>query len=196
VAELRYVARVLDLLGAADLVLHLGGAFDDRSAAMDRFAAALGREDAVLRHLALENDERLWSVVEVVEAAGRLEVPVIVDTLHHALNPGEIDLASALDLALPTWTRRPKVHLSSQDPAKQAGAHAWGITTEDYLALVGALRGRGADVMVEAKGKEGAVLPLLELRRGESRALDDLSEWRPTPAPDRVDMLRAGGWAG
>ena len=165
-AELRYVTRLLDLLGSPDatLVLHMGGVYDDRQAAIDRFVAQLQLEPALLRYLALENDERLWTVVEIVEIAMALGVPAITDTLHHAINSGGCSLREAIGRSLPTWAARgvrPKLHLSSQDPAKQPGAHASGIDPSDWEAMVEAVDGREVDVMVEAKGKEQAVLPLL-----------------------------------
>lgn len=172
-AELRYVARLFELMGCEDavMVLHMGGAHGDRRESSRRFVEALLGEQEVLRHLALENDERIWSVPEVVEAAGALGVPAITDTLHHALNPGGVSLREALDLTLPTWgERRPKLHLASQDPEKQAGAHARLIRQEDWLRLLEALGGRDADIMVEAKGKELALEALLPGMRQERRA--------------------------
>lgn len=160
--ELRYAARVLDLLGAEDgvIVLHLGGAYDDRPAAIARFVETMGSERDILRYLALENDERIWTVAETAATARTLGIPAIVDNLHHSLNPGALTLRRALDLALPTWEprgSRPKLHFSSQDPAKRPGAHAFGVEEEDWGALLEALDGREADVMVEAKGKELAL---------------------------------------
>ncbi len=163
--ELRYVARVFDFIGSPDsvLVLHLGGAYDDREAATRRFVEALLPEKEVLRYLAIENDERIWTVAETVRAARSLGVPAIVDTLHHALNPGDLTLVEALNLALPTWEARgvrPKLHLSSQDPEKRPGAHAYSVDLRDWHALLSALDGRETDVMVEAKGKEHALVPM------------------------------------
>jgi UV DNA damage endonuclease len=163
--ELRYAARVFDLMGLDDavVVLHLGGAYDDRPAAVARFVEALRAQEDILRYLALENDERIWTVDEIVGAARALGIPAILDNLHHSLNPGGLTLGEALDLALPTWEARgvrPKVHLSSQDPTKRPGAHAHFIEAEDWAAFLDALGGRETDVMVEAKGKELA-LPAL-----------------------------------
>jgi UV DNA damage endonuclease len=165
IAELRSSARLLSLLGDGDavLVLHLGGAKEGKKAAARRFVEALRPEEEVLRYLALENDERTWTVADVAEVATTLGVPAITDTLHHHLNPGGLALKEALDLSLPTWElrgARPKVHLSSQDPAKQAGAHAYSVVPGDWYALRDALDPREADVMVEAKGKEHALAPL------------------------------------
>ncbi|QIN83241.1 UV DNA damage repair endonuclease UvsE [Rubrobacter tropicus] len=161
--ELRYASRVFDLLGSEDavVVLHLGGAYDDRPAAVSRFVEALRPEPEILRYLALENDERIWTVAEILQASGPLGIPAIVDNLHHRLNPGGLTLGEALDLALPTWEARgsrPKIHLSSQDPKKRPGAHAYSIEPDDWETVVGALDGRETDVMVEAKGKELAAL--------------------------------------
>ena len=163
--ELRYVARVFDLMGSPDsvLVLHLGGAYDDRTAAARRFVEAVEPRERVLRYLAIENDERIWTVAEVAGVARTLGAAAITDTLHHGLNPGGLLLEEALDLSLPTWeTRgvRPKVHLSSQDSEKRPGAHAYSVEPRDWEALLSALDGRDADVMVEAKGKEHALAPM------------------------------------
>jgi UV DNA damage endonuclease len=165
-AELRYVARVFDLIGSFDsvIVLHMGGAYEDRTASTDRFIETMRPETGVLRYLTLENDERVWPVSAIVQTARSLGVPAITDAFHHGLNPGDLTLREALDLSLPTWDlrrARPKVHLSSQDPEKQAGAHAYSVDLRDWYALLDALDSREADVMVEAKGKEQALVPLV-----------------------------------
>jgi UV DNA damage repair endonuclease len=60
-------------------------------------------ETALLRYLALENDERIWAVPEIVAMTSALGVPAITDAFHHDLNPGGLTLEEALDLSLPTW---------------------------------------------------------------------------------------------
>jgi UV DNA damage endonuclease len=141
----------------------MGGAHEDRLTTAARFVETMLPETAVLRYLALENDERVWAMPEIVETSLALGIPAIADALHHGLNPGSLTLEEALDLSLPTWEGRgvrPKLHLSSQDPAKQAGAHAYLVEPRDWHSLLCALGGREADVMVEAKGKERALAPL------------------------------------
>ncbi|WP_243089817.1 UV DNA damage repair endonuclease UvsE [Thermus neutrinimicus] len=159
-AELRYSARLLSLLGAEDgvVVVHLGGSYGNPRRTLARFVENLRGEGEVLGYLALENDERLWRVEDVLLAAEALGVRVVVDTLHHHLNPGRLSLREALTLAFTTWKGTPKVHLSSQDPHRRPGAHAFQVREEDWERLLHALPGP-AHVMVEAKGKERG-LPL------------------------------------
>jgi UV DNA damage endonuclease len=169
-AEMRYSARVLSLLEAAGgvLIVHLGGAYGQKEAAWRRFVQVLRNEREILKSLALENDERTWTVPEVIRPATALGVPVIVDTLHHRINPGDLTLREAIDLAFPTWRNRPKVHISSQAPGKPVGAHDDYIQACDWRELACALDGREADVMVEAKDKERALLDLRSIIRREA----------------------------
>ena len=161
-AELVYTARLLALLQCEDgvIVLHLGGAYGDKPAAIRRFVDVLRDHQAICRYLALEVDERVWTVAEVVEVASALGVGAIVDTLHHRLNPGGLSLREAVDLARSTWKRRPKMHISSQDVDKKAGAHALFIDPADWCSLLSVLDGRPTDIMVEAKAKEKAISAL------------------------------------
>ncbi|CAN5291311.1 UV DNA damage repair endonuclease UvsE [soil metagenome] len=162
IEELRYVTRVFDLMGAEDAVtvLHIGGGYGDKPGTAARFVEVMSPQTEILRYLALENDERVWTAFETVETARSLGIPAITDSLHHNLNPDGLSLREALDLSLPTWEKRgtrPKLHLSSQDREKRPGAHAYSIDSLDLEALFSALDGREADVVVEAKGKEQAL---------------------------------------
>ena len=173
--ELRYVAALFDLIGNSDatIVLHMGGAYGDHAGTGERFVSVVAAEERVRRYLALEGDERVWSLEQIAPFAEALGVPLIADALHHRLNPGRLSLAGALDLTLPTWASRgvpPKVHISSQDPVKQPGAHAFGIDPADWTALAEAIGERDVDVMIEAKGKEQALIGLGLVTMAESGA--------------------------
>ena len=63
-------------------------------------------------------------------------------------------------VVLPSDTAGEYLTPSSQDPAKQPGAHAYSVDSRDWQALLGCIGGREADVMVEAKGKEQALAPM------------------------------------
>ena len=169
VAELEYHAEVLRRIDPAQgtMTLHIGGAYGNKQAAMDRFEQNLDRlsEEARVR-LAIENDDRTFTLAETVALAERTGLPVIVDLFHHRCNPsGETwddGLPSLLARAVGTWGERvPKLHLSSQKPGTATG-HADYLDMDDVELLLDLMAGIDGDapfdLMLEAKHKECALL--------------------------------------
>ncbi|AKJ03502.1 UV DNA damage endonuclease [Archangium gephyra] len=79
IAELRYGARVLDLLGQgpeARVVLHLGGAAPSRPEALDNARRMLDAMPEELRNrLVIEHDDKIWSAREVAPWPGSMGCP-------------------------------------------------------------------------------------------------------------------------
>lgn len=182
VDELNHQAHVLRLMDPkGTMTLHVGGAYGDKPAAMDRFAQTLDRlGDDARQRLAIENDDTTYTLAETVDLAERTGLVVIVDLFHHILNPGtgtatanpsgetpDEGLTDLLERAMATWgTRPPKLHLSSHKPGTRTG-HADYLDMDDVQTLVDLMDGIGDpdapyDLMLEAKKKEQAVL---EVRR-------------------------------
>jgi len=190
-------ASFLDALGTdanAKIVTHTGGVYGDRSAAAERFVRRYeSLPSAVQRRLVLENDETSWAVEDVLPIHERTGIPLVFDTLHHAVNnPSRIAEHEAFRCCLATWPadQVPKIHFSTQRreyreisrrdpnagtravarvPAKPGQHDDW-IDGNEFIAfLVGAGDVR-FDVMLEAKQKQ---LALFRLR----------------------DDLRAAGWS-
>ena len=169
VEELDHQARVLKLIDPkGTMTLHVGGAYGDKPAALDRFEQALERlSDDARDRLALENDDTTWDLPEVVGLAERTGLRVIPDLFHHLVFPDDTlpngELADLLDRAMATWGKGvPKLHLSSQKPGKRT-AHADYLDMDDVDRLVALMDqvgkpGAPYDVMLEAKKKERAVL--------------------------------------
>jgi UV DNA damage endonuclease len=169
--DLEQDTALLDALGAgpeAVVVIHVGALGGDRTAALDRFARSfeLLSERARAR-VAVEHDERLFDVADVLELHGRLGCTVIYDHHHHRCNvaPGYEDPARAIEEVAATWPAgvRPKLHLSSPRTELRAGGraplldqHADFVTPFDLRELLDAAA-RPVDVMIEAKAKDLAV---------------------------------------
>ncbi|MDA8343862.1 MAG: UV DNA damage repair endonuclease UvsE [Thermaerobacter sp.] len=163
-------ARICDLMGLpeANLVVHMGGGYGDKPAAAQRFREAVAAlPPAVRDRIALENDDRTFTVRDVLDAAQASGIPAVLDLLHHRCNPCEGSLSDLLAQVFSTWSNQaqpPKLHLSSARDARAPRAHADLVTPEDALTLLEAARehGRDIDVMVEAKAKDHAVLRLVD----------------------------------
>ena len=165
-------ALLLDTLGAgpeAVVVIHVGARGRDRAAALDRFTRSYEQlSESAQRRLAVEHDERLFDVADVLELHARLGCTVIFDHHHHRCNlaPGYEDPARAIAEVCATWPDgvRPKLHISSPRTELRAGGraplldqHADFVTPWDLRDLLDGAR-RPVDVMVEAKAKDLAVV--------------------------------------
>ena len=175
-------ADLLDALGCgpeARIVIHVGGVYGDRAAAIDRFVERyLDLPERAQRRLVVENDETSYSVVDTLAIHERTGVSLVWDILHHRLNnPAHLGAAEACRLCLATWPpdQVPKIHFSSpraEAPVVdgEAGAtrkgnprqHGDWIDGTDFIAFMGETAGARFDVMLEAKQKDLALLRLRE----------------------------------
>ena len=162
VAELDFQGALAALIGADTLALHGGGATGGRQAALNRLARGIDRLGTAARErLALENDDRQFSVADLLPLCEREGVPLIYDVHHHRCHPDGLTAREATDAAAASWgTREPWAHISSPRDgwdAPNPRAHADYIDPADFPEE---WRGRRMTVDVEAKAKERAVLAL------------------------------------
>jgi UV DNA damage endonuclease len=174
-ADLVFHARLLDALGLDTrhkVVVHVGGAYGDKAAALARWISAVGElPEHVRQRLVLENDERLFGMHEVLCASAASGVPVVMDVFHHRVHVGPPADASVPDLmrqAAATWQPArdgvPKIHYSSQAAGQRPGAHAEYIDAPAFGHFLAELAPPEVefDCMLEAKAKD---LALFEVRQ-------------------------------
>lgn len=168
--ELEYHARVLDLLGmpaSARIQIHLGGVYGDKTASLARFVERWHElPAAVRRRLAVENDDRLYTVADCLTVSRLTGIPVVFDAFHHRLNPDGTGLAAALRRCAATWRRGdgpPLVDYSSQQPGARRGAHAGRLDALDFRRFLRATAGLDFDLMLEIKDKERSALAALQI---------------------------------
>jgi UV DNA damage endonuclease len=164
VRDLLYHADFLDALGvdgSHKIILHAGGVYGDRSAAMDRFVREASRlPENVCARLVVENDDTRFPVQDILRIAEATGLPVVFDNLHHQVEPSpELDGLSDADiirLCAKTWRPsdgRQKVHYSQHRPGGSPGAHSSTIALDGFLAWQRLLGGNPPDVMLEVKDK-------------------------------------------
>ena len=165
VHDLAYHARVLEALetnGEHKIILHLGGVYGDKEAAKDRFIVRFGdlpRE--IQKRIAIENDDRLFSIRDVLDVSDCTGIPVVFDNLHNAINPSDVSVADVewINLASASWQKddgRQKIHYSQQDSSKRPGAHSPTIAIKPFLAFYKDLP--DVDIMLEVKDKNLSAL--------------------------------------
>ncbi|MDP9382184.1 MAG: UV DNA damage repair endonuclease UvsE [Chloroflexota bacterium] len=192
VRDFVYHTQFLDAMGLgreAVVVTHGGGVYGDKPAAIDRFVERYHRlPESVRARLVLENDEKNYSVPDIVQIHERTGIPLVLDNLHHAVNnPAGMSYTEAARLCLTTWPRavKPKVHYSTPrteertvnrrnrktgevtqvQAAPLASQHADWINVDEFIGFLHETEQFDYDVMLEAKQKDLALLRLrTELR--------------------------------
>jgi UV DNA damage endonuclease len=187
--ELEVQAELMDGMGLGPesvVVLHVGGAAGGMRAALERFERGVDLlSDAARDRLVVENDDRAFALGDVLALAARIGRPVVWDVLHHHCHdPERIPEREALARALATWPAgvTPKVHYASPRTALGERRVRRGRRVErrpvlpvlrthadlvDPIAFERFLLETAAglpdtDVMLEAKGKDLALLWLRE----------------------------------
>ena len=161
VGDLRFHTDFLGAVSAdstARIILHLGGGYGDKPAALKRLAKNLEMlPDRIRNRLALENDERIYTIEDVLTICGEFSLPAIFDVHHHSINsPPHGTMLGWLDKAALTWageSGRHKIHYSQQWPGGKSGMHSQSIGMDAFLRFHAALGDRALDVMLEVKDK-------------------------------------------
>jgi UV DNA damage endonuclease len=140
--------------------------YGDKASAMDRFIKNFKRlSPSVSKRLTVENDDKasMYSVKDLIYIHQNTGIPIVFDYHHHQFCTGDLSEEQALKLAATTWPEgiKQEVHYSESkalhenNPKEKPQAHSI------YINSLPNTYGLDLDVMVEAKGKELAILPFI-----------------------------------
>lgn len=162
IADLAYHEMLLSMLGGTDIIIHGGGAYGEIETAKKRFSRNfLELPDQIKHKVRLENDDVIYTLDAVLDIYDECKVPICFDIHHHYCNNNNTDLQLMLNKVFDSWSEKtllPKVHISSGKTHKTDRRHHDFVHKEDFMHLLDVLDGRDADIMLEAKMKEQAVL--------------------------------------
>ena len=186
VVDLEYHCSFLDALGVGSeckLVLHIGGVYDDRKAAVERFVENFELlNEQIKSRLVIENDDKNYTVEEVLLISKRLHIPVVFDNLHNLLNPSKKDLREDewLKLCKDTWKEVDgvqKIHYSQASKNYKSGAHSGTIHAEEFLKFYNQIEDKNTDIMLEVKDKNISAIKCIYLVDGQLQILALEKEW-------------------
>jgi len=161
IQEIEYQAEVGQWIGADVINIHAGGAYGDKTGALERFAKTLPRlSKAARKRLTVENDDKVFTPSDLLPLCMAEGVPLVYDVHHHRCNPDGMSVEQATKKAMATWNREPLFHLSSPvqgwDGPHPERHHDF-IDMKDFPDC---WRRKKITVEVEAKAKEVAVARL------------------------------------
>jgi UV DNA damage endonuclease len=147
-------------------VIHIGGAYDDKSKALEQFIHNWGLIPVSLQKMLMfENDDTTFNLHDSLYLCEKLGVPQVFDYHHHLAFHEEPEWEQHWERIVGTWTESQlpvKMHISSPKNEKDFRAHADYIDHKMFLKFLNEVKGSvdQIDCMIEAKQKDNALFQL------------------------------------
>lgn len=186
IEDLNYHTQVLDSLRVGEdhkIVLHIGGIYDDKNQAIERFIENYKKlDDKVKKRIVIENDDKSYNINDVLEIGHVLNIPVIFDNLHNRINPPdeEKDEYYWIDECRKTWKKKDgcqKIHYSQQDPLKKPGSHSKTIGIRQFMSFYEGLETKDIDIMLEVKDKNISAIKCINCTSSDKSTKNLEIEW-------------------
>jgi len=151
------------------IILHVGGAYNDKLKAIDRFIENYSTlETRIKKRLIIENDDKIYNIKEVLDIAKKTSIPVVYDNLHNYANPYDKDISDHewISECFHTWKKddgNQKIHYSQQDNNKKIGSHSPTIRINEFLSFYNHIKECDTDIMLEVKDKNISALKCINL---------------------------------
>jgi len=186
IRDLTYHTNFMDAMGLGrehKIILHVGGGYGNHREAMMRFALhAKNLPAGIKNRLVLENDERIFSIDEVLELSEIVKLPVVFDILHHQSNPSspDVPMEGWIQAAAKTWgplDGPQKIHYSQQDTGKKTGAHSMTISLDGFFDFFDMAKQFDPDIMLEVKDKNLSAVKCINAMASDQNISRLEQEW-------------------
>lgn len=171
VREIDWHVKFLDNLNldaSHRIIIHVGGVYGNKQEAVKRFINIYNTLPSGIKdRLTLENDDKSYTVSDVLKIFQKTSIPVVFDLLHYKVNheKNEQNLEELLKSCFLTWNEYsgiPKVHFSSQKIGAKPGVHSFSVNLDEFMEFYLKFKKHDFDIMIETKDKEQSVLRILD----------------------------------
>lgn len=173
---LKYHYKIMDAIGIKDkiIILHVGSSACGKKASITRFINNFNKlPDHIKKCIAVENDDKVYNIKDVLELCHKINVPMVLDYHHFICNNEKEDINDYLKEIIDTWDGKlPKMHFSSPKSKlkKEFRSHSDYINKECFIKFINILKkqDKDIDIMLEAKAKDDAVSRLARCLKYET----------------------------
>ncbi len=173
---LEYHYKIMDAIGIKDkiIILHVGSSACGKKASISRFINNFNKlPDHIKKCIAVENDDKVYNIKDVLELCHKINVPMVLDYHHFICNNEKEDINDYLKEIIDTWNGKlPKMHFSSPKSKlkKEFRSHSDYINKECFIKFINILKkqDKDIDIMLEAKAKDDAVSRLARCLKYET----------------------------
>lgn len=160
---INYHYNILNALGIENkvLVLHVGSGTLGKDNSIRRFINCYNKLPLHLKKcIAIENDDKIFNVSDVLKISKDTGIPVVLDYHHHLCNMSDFSFKDVFN----SWgDKRVKVHFSSPRNKKDYRSHNDYINGDDFISFIEIIKNYDIDIdiMLEAKCKDDSLFRLV-----------------------------------
>lgn len=166
---LEYHYKILDALNIKEkiIILHVGSSVLGKKTSISRFINNFNKLPNHIKNcIALENDDKIYNIIDVLEICKKLNIPMVLDYHHFICNNNGEKLEDYIKNIMDTWkTLDPKFHFSSPKSKlkKEFRSHHDYIDVDEFIKFINILKpyNKDIDIMLEAKNKDDALFRLV-----------------------------------
>lgn len=160
------ILKALDINNPV-IILHAGSSAAGKKASITRFINNFNKlPNHIQRCIAVENDDKVYNIKDVLALCNELNVPMVLDYHHFICNNDGEKIEEYLPKILNTWKNgNPKFHFSSPKSIlkKEFRSHHDYVNVDDFIKFIEMLKpyDKDVDIMLEAKAKDDALSRLV-----------------------------------
>ncbi len=149
------------------IIMHIGSKTLGKKESISRFKTNFNKlNNKVKQKIVIENDDVSFDIIDTLQLAKDLKIPMVLDYHHYICNHQDEQLKDYIDEIFKTWDNTlyfPKIHFSSPKNKKEKKAHHEDIDVDTFIEFIESIKGKipNLDVMIEAKGKDEALFKLV-----------------------------------
>lgn len=185
IKDLEFHASFLDSLNlnyTHKIILHIGGIYNSKKDSINRFIKNYNLlPNNIKNRLVIENDEKNFSLDDIIYISKKCSIPIIFDNLHNeCFNDNNYSLEEILLKISPSWNipkdGNIKVHYSQQNLKKKLGSHSKSIKLEEFLNYYSIAKKYNIDIMLEVKDKDFSALKIINTLKDMKKPLSCLEK--------------------
>jgi UV DNA damage endonuclease len=172
VKDLEFHALFLDSLGldyTHKMVLHIGGVYGDKEAAIKRFAKNFELlSKSAQNRLIIENDDKSYHTEDALKLSAMIGTPVVYDNFHNSILTSDKSISDYewIKRCAKTWKSkdgRPKTHFSTQQVGAIKGTHSHRVLINEFMPYYEKVKDLDVDYMLEVKDKNISSIKLINI---------------------------------